>query len=179
MKDKFEILIKKIIGSSNEPFPEKEIAWKGVEQKLQKNKTRRLIVSISIAAGFLILIGTGTFLLNSTNQPKVVSDYYAKMSEDLLEIEYYYTGLINDKQQQIENSGPYDKDFFKPFIDELDLLDEQYGNYKIALNNFGYREELLRALVENQQQKLEILNRLLSEIQKVKNYENRKKEYRF
>ena len=179
MKDKFEILIKKIIGSGKESFPEKEIAWKGIEQKLQKNKKGKLIISISIAACFLILFGTGTFLFNNTKQSVVVSDYYAKMSEELLEVEYYYTGLIDNKQQQIENSGPYDKDFFQAFLDELNLLDEQHENYKTAVNNFGYREELVRALIENQQQKLNILNRLLSEIQKVKNYENRKKEYRF
>ena len=179
MKTKFEKLIKKIIGNGKEPFPEKEIAWKGIEQKLQKNKTRKLVVRISIAASFLILIGTGTFLFNSSTQPKVASNYYTKMSEELSVTEYYYTGLIENKKQQIENTEPYDKDFFKPFIDELSILDAQYLNYKKALDDFGYREELIRALIENQQQKLEILNRLLSEIQKVKNYENRKKEYRF
>jgi hypothetical protein len=178
MKDKFEILITKIIDDGKEPFPEKEIAWKGIEQKLQKNKTRKLIVRISIAASILLMFGSGTFIFNHMYRPTVVSDYYAKMSEELLEVEFYYTSLIDLKQKQIENSGPYDTEFFKPFLDELEILDEQYKNYKTAFVDFGCREELIRALIENQQQKLEILNRLLSEIQKVKNYENRKKVYR-
>ena len=179
MKEKFEILIKQIIGSSKESFPEQETTCKGIEQNLQKSKTRKLIIKNSIETSFLILIGSGTFLFNSTNEPKTVSDYYTKMSEELMEVEFYYTGLIDKKEQQTENSGSYDKDFFKPFLDELKLPDEQYENYKTGLDDFGCREELIRALIENQQQKLEILNRLITEIQKVKNYENRKKEYRF
>lgn len=178
MKNKFEIIIKRIIGNDKESFPEKEIVWKGIEQKFQKQKTRKLVVKISIAASILILIGTGTFLFNSSTQPKAASDYYANMLEELSVTEYYYTGLIENKKQQIENTGPYDKDFFKPFIDELTVLDAQYLNYKTALDDFGCREELIRALIENQQQKLEILNKLLSEIQKIKKYENRKKKYR-
>ena len=179
MNDKFEILIKRISESGKDYYPKKDIVWKGIEQQLHRNKTRKLIMKINIAASLFILIGVGTVLYNSSNQPKVVSDYYAKMSEELSVTEYYYTGLIENKKQQIENIGPYDKDFFRPFFDELSVLDAQYLNYKTSVDEYGYREELIRALIENQQHKLEILNRLLSEIQKVKNYENRKKEYQF
>ncbi len=179
MKDKFERLIKKVTGNFDEPFREKEIAWKGVEQKLHKYKKRKLSIRLGIAASLIILVGSGTIFFVNNNQPTGAADYCYKVSEDLSETEFYYSGLIEDKQQQIKNARPYDKDLFKPFFNELNQLDHQYKTYKTELNDFGYREELIRALIENQQQKLNVLNKLLSKIQKIKNYENRKKEYHF
>ena len=181
MYDKFERSIKEAAENFHKPFREKEVAWKGIEQKLHQHKRRRLGVRLSIAASLLILIGAGTvFLMNSNNsESKRAASYYYKISEDLSETEFYYSMLIENKQQQVKKDMPFDKDLFKPFFIELSELDHQYKAYKSELNSYGYHEELIRALIVNQQQKLHVLNRLLTEIQKVKSYENRKKEYRF
>ncbi len=177
MKDRFEIFVKKISENSTETFHEKEIAWKGIEQKFHRNKIRTLYVRLSAAATILTLIAASTIFFNSNRQAKLVSGHCTEISTELSETEFYFTCLIEEKYQQINKTGPYNKEFFKPFFDELNRLDKQYKIYKKELKNIGYQEGLVRAIIENQQQKLEILNRLLSEIQKIKNYEHRKLEH--
>jgi hypothetical protein len=177
MNDKFETFVKETSENCNETFREKEIAWKGIEQKLHRNKTRKLYIRISAAATILILMATGAIFFNSNMQAKLVSGHYTEISTELSEMEFYFTGLVEQQQQQIFRAGPYNKEFFKPFFDEINQLDEQYETYRNELKKFGCQEELIRAMIENQQQKLEILNRLLSEIIKIKNYEKRKLEH--
>ena len=177
MKDQFEIFIKETGYSNLKSFTDKEIVWKGIEQKLQRKKTRKLYVRLSIAATLLILITSGSLFFNRNQQPTAVSDYFAQISNELSETEFYFANLIEEKEKEIKKTGDFDKEFFQTYIDELKELDKQYESYKTEMKKYGYQEELIRAMIENQQEKLEILKGFLSEINKIKNYENRKKEY--
>jgi hypothetical protein len=177
MKDQFEIFLKDSGNNTAEPFTDKEVVWKGIEQNLHRKKTRRLFTKIGIAASILILLGTGSLFLRINENPKHITDYYSEISTELSETEFYFASLIEEKQKQIKNEGSFNKQLFQSFIEELDELDKQYEGYKKEMGDFGYQEELIRAMIENQREKLEILNRFLSEIKKIKNYENRKKEY--
>ena len=177
MKDRFEIFIKKSGEGPLETFEGKETTWKRIDEKLHRKKTRKLFVRLSAAAGILILIGIGTISLRMNERPKYVMDYCSGISRELSETEFYFANIIEGKEKEIENTGDYDKDFFQTYIDELNELDKQYESYKGEIENFGFQEELIRAMIENQQEKIELLNRFLSEIKKIKHYENRKKEY--
>jgi hypothetical protein len=177
MKDKFEIFIKTQIESHNKTFDEKDKVWKGVERRLHRRRIRRFAIRLSVAATLLILITGGVWLAVWIPQSNESAKHYAQVSGELAETEFYFARLIEQKQQQIDAITPVDKEFFRPFFEEIDLLDKEFLNYKTELKALGCQEELIRAMIDNQHQKLEILNRLLIEIKKINNYENRKMEH--
>lgn len=177
MKDKFEISVKKAVDKNGTLLQDKEIVWKGIEHKMQKSKVRRLYFRLSIAASILIVAGIGTLFLSANRKSKVINDYYCEVSAELSQTEFYFAQMIEQKRKEVDNESIPDKKYFDPFFDEIDRLDKQYEEYKKELAKFGYQEELIRAIILNRQQQLDVLNRLLTEIKKVKNYENRKKSY--
>lgn len=177
MKDRFEMSVKKTANESKTHLQEKDIVWKAIEQKLHKSKVRKLYIKISVAASIIIIAGI-TALMTINNRPNdKIADYYCEISAELSETEFYYASLIEEKKQLIEKEGLADKQNFQPFFDEMDELDKQFDQYKKDISKYGYQEELIRAMIENQQQKLDVLNRLLLKIKKIKHYENRKKDY--
>ncbi len=178
MKDKFEKSVKKTIEENRTFLKDKEVAWKGIEHKIQKVKTRRLFTRLSIAATILIIAGIGILIISANRNSKAINDYYCEVSSELSQTEFYFAQMIEQKMEEVDNESIPDKEYFSPFFDEIDILDKQYEEYKKELAEFGYQEELIRAIILNQQQKIDVLNRLLIEIKKIKNYENRKKSYR-
>ncbi len=177
MKDKFENYIKTQIEADDEKFEAKEQVWKGVEHKLQRKRIRRFNFRLSLAAGLILLIASGTWLSLWMNNCDANISYCLQVSGELAETEFYFARLIEEKQQEISATEPFDKSFFDPFFDELQLLDKQYQEYKTEIETLGCQEELVQAMIENQHQKLDILDRLLIEIRKINTYEKRKNEH--
>jgi len=173
MKNRFEnILIKNL--EQQHLMTNKEVIWKGIEQKLNKNRFRKRVSRFAIAASIIVLLGFSLFYINLYHTSQSGVNYYCKINNELSETEFYYTFLINQKETQI-NSEQFDRQFFKPFFDRITEIDRQYEIYKKELLEYGYQEQMIRAMIELQQQKTEVLNRLLTEINKIKNHENRKK----
>ncbi len=177
MKNAFENYIKTQIEADDEKFEAKEITWKGVEHRLQGRRIRRFNLRLSVAAGLIVLIGGGAWLGLWINNCDANTSYCSQVSGELAETEFYFARLIEEKQEEIAAIEPFDKSFFDPFFDDLHLLDKQYQEYKSELETLGCQEELIQAMIENQHQKLDILNRLLIEIKKINTYEKRKNEH--
>ncbi len=177
MKDRFEISVKTAMTKNSNHLQKKEIIWKGIEYKMRMTRVKRLFVRVSFAAMVLIIAGIGTLILLENPNPSEIDNYNCRMSAELAQTEFYFAQLIDEKQQEVNKESISDREFYKPFFDDTDSLDKQYEEYKKELDQYGFQEELIRALIMNQQQKLEVLNRLLIEIKKRKNYENRKKAY--
>jgi hypothetical protein len=171
MKDRFEVFVKAALLKDSVVAPDMENVWTAVDDKLRVRKTRRRIVYFSIAASVLLLAGLGIVFYPGSSP---AADYCIQVSEELNETNFYYTGLIEQKYRQLEVSGKIDKVYFQVYFDEMDQLDRDYQNYRDEIRKYGFQEDIVRAMVENQRRKLMILNRLIQEIQKVKSYENRK-----
>jgi len=171
MKDRFEEYVKAAMLKDSGVAPDMENVWTAVDDKLRGRKTRRRIVYFSIAASVLLLAGLG-IVFSPGSSP--AADYCMQVSQELNETNFYYTGLIEQKYRQLDINGNVDKSYFQVYFDEMDQLDRDYQNYLEEIRKFGFQEDIVRAMVENQRQKLMILNRLIQEIQKIKSYENRK-----
>jgi hypothetical protein len=92
----------------------------------------------------------------------------------LNETKFYYAGLIDEKFKQITETKNLDKEYFQLFFDEMLRLDQEYKMYLTDSKTYGFQEDIVRAMIENQRRKLQLLNRLENEIQKVQNYEKRR-----
>ena len=172
-KDNFELFVKSAMLKDSGPFPDMKSNYLFIDGELRKRKTRQLILYFSLATSVLLIAGLGKIVLFSGNTPAV--DYYMQVTEDIKETKFYYTGLIEQKYRQLNKSGKIDELYFQVYFEELDQLDRDYKDYLEEIRKYGFQEDIVRAMVENQRQKLTILDRLIHEIQKVKSYENRKK----
>lgn len=172
MDSKFEIFIKEKVLSPSEPSSIHSNSWDSVDKKLRRNVRRKLIVRMSIAASLLLMIGLGSgLLMNNQNQ---TTDYYSDTIQELNETSNYYGNQIEAKYTLLADFENLDKEYFKVFFDELEELDKDYEAYLNDAKAFGFQEDIARALVNNLQRKLQIINNLLIEIKKVNDYENRK-----
>jgi hypothetical protein len=173
MKDKFEIFVRGAVSNTVSTFPQhSEQNWVAINGKLQKKYVKRRFFRLGIAASILLVMGTSLFFV--FHGQNAAMDYYAKTTNEINETVYNYSYLIDVKYNQITQIENIDREYFKLFFDEMDLLDKEYERYLNDAEQFGFQEDIVRAMLENQQKKLLIINRLLFEIKKTKNYENNK-----
>lgn len=170
MNDNFEIFIKNAVLNSSTHQQKQQQSWIAIDNKLRKQKNNKRIWYFGIAASLLITISLGSvFLLQNNYSAKY---YHSITNNEINETEYYYANLIELKYQQIANTNNLNKEYFQLFFDEMNKLDAEYNTYLQDAKSFGLQDDIVRAMVKNQQRRLQVLNRLLNEIKKVKNYEN-------
>jgi hypothetical protein len=170
MNNKFEEFIKETIKNTSGSLPPSEKSWAAIENKIRKRRVWIIVARLSVAASVLLLIGLGYLFLQDDNKSQAYCD---ATTLELNETTMYYSGLIDVKYKQLTQIKNIDKEYFQLFFTELEQLDEKQKMYLNDLRNYGPQVDIVRALVENQRQKLLVLNRLLNEIEKVRSYENK------
>ena len=169
MNSKFEVFIKKAIKNTSVSLPPSEKSWVAIENKIRKRRIWKIVARLSIAASVLLLIGLGYLFSQGDNKSR---DYCDATTLELNETTMYYSGLIDVKYKQLSQIENIDKEYFQLFFTELEQLDDKHKIYLEDIGKYGLQVDIVRALVENQRQKLVVLNRLLNEIEKVRSYEN-------
>ncbi len=172
MKDRFEIFIKDAVTNTSVYSPQKQNIWTAIDHKLHKRIINKRVLSLKIAASILLLIGVSMYFVH--HKQKAALNYYNETVLEISETTNYYANLIDVEYKKITETKNLNKAYYKLFFDEIELLDKEYNDYIKDAKQFGFQEDIVRALLNNQQQKLIIINRLLIEIKKVKDYENRK-----
>jgi len=170
MNDNFEIFVKNAVLSSSTQQQTQQQSWIAINNRLGKQKKKKRFWYFGIAASLLIAISLGSVFLLQNNS--LSEDYNSITNHEISETEYYYANLIELKYQQIAKTNNIDKEYFQLFFDEMSKLDIEYNTYLQDTKRLGLQEDIVRAMIENQQRRLQVLNRLLNEIKKVKNYEN-------
>lgn len=122
----------------------------------------KLTTWLSVAASLFVLLGLTTYSL-----PRPV-----KASEQLTTT---YKTQIEMQLQQLETS--YQTDYAAPLLDikfQLEELDNSYREMENRFNDFDQHPLLLKAMIDNLQQRLALLNELEQALQarKKNDYEN-------
>lgn len=161
-------------------------SWKDIEHSFKMHNRRRLFALWSIAAGVLIVISLGVFAISGNKPEEDIQSFeqtsiFKDVSSDLAKQEFDYIQLVNKqvaniKQQTVPKENAY---LFNEFINQLQLLDNQYDEYRNKIKETGYSDELIKQIIYNYQLKLSVLEMLQSEIDKInkltKNKENEDK----
>lgn len=172
MKDKFEIFVKDAVTGIPPNSIDSERKWLALDKQLRRRTIQKRIVKYSLAATVLIMVSLSVIMIS--RQQNHSSDYYADALAEVNEASFYYACKMDEMYDQIAQFENLDHEYFQLFYDELEQLDKEYEQYLQDAQEFGFQEEILRALICTQRQKLLILNRLLEEITKVKDYESKK-----
>lgn len=127
---------------------------------------------LKIAASVLVIFSFAGFLFFGSNSSKT-NDSYAE-NQELNDVNNYYTKLIDYKITELNSSdllSDLDKQEFLEYFEELDQECMTLENeLKLQVDN----EEILIAIIENYRQRLNLLENLLSRLDKSKIQNNEK-----
>lgn len=143
-----------------------ETIWEGIESQLPAPK--KTFLHIWKAAAVIFMITTlGFFLyLVASNQS---SDY--ELSTEFKDAESYYALTIAEKKKELHAISWEDHEEASLFNNQLDMLDDAYSNLKKEYRKTG-EDQVYQALIYNLQLRVEILQKQLNLLQKLKEDEN-------
>ncbi len=142
--------------------------------------------SWKIAASFLILISVGLFTYNQTNKednieativdsenPVNEDDKISlgNLSPDLKKIEDYYQVNINLELSQLDISND-NKVLVDSYMYRLSELHTEYQKLNEELNTIGPNDQLISALINNLQLRLQLLQKLRTKLNELKSTKN-------
>lgn len=165
------------IKNNRQEFEEKEVPskmWEKISVEIQpKVKSRSLsnstILRIAASAIFLITIGyfAGKYGKSTAENSDLVAlnPSYAK---DVV----LYSSFVSDKRKELEKIKQSRPDLLKQFENDWTELDQSYKKLKADLPNNPNQEELVKAMIQNLQWQIQVLNQQLEILEKVKNKEN-------
>jgi hypothetical protein len=167
MEDKFE----QFFSENNFDFQDPQSGHeKRFEQKLNKpfQKSRKTSWKwMSVAASVVLVLG---FWLGSNHQKGQIE--LADVSPKMEEVQNYFVSTINVELKKLEKNRNLDTE---TVIEEaLDALEELEDNYKVfikELNYDGNTRKIINSMIKNYQQRLQILENVLQQIDQIKNPE--------
>jgi hypothetical protein len=124
----------------------------------------------AMAASLVLLIGyVSVFYLNnkSDSTEQIVAEVAPQYGDKMVQ----YTSLIESKREEIKQIETHDPVMYKEFATEIEKLNQDYQSLQTELTETPNQEDLVKAMVQNLQVQLDILNRQLKIIKKVKEYQ--------
>ena len=124
----------------------------------------------AIAASITLLIGCfSAFYLK--NSPESTEQIVAEVAPQYNDKMVQYASLIETKREEIREIEMHDPVMYKEFATEIEKLNQDYQNLQEELPQTPNQGELVEAMIQNLRVQLDILNRQLIIIQKVKEYQ--------
>ena len=157
--------IDKSLGKEIIPNPEPD----EIIIKFKKSSISKLKIW-AMAASLILLIGyVSVFYLNnkSDSTEQIVAEVAPQYGDKMVQ----YTSLIESKREEIKQIETHDPVMYKEFATEIEKLNQDYQNLQTELSQTPNQEDLVKAMVQNLQVQLDILNRQLKIIEKVKEYQ--------
>lgn len=149
--------------------PEQDIIWEGIRSGLHDKKRNTLPDWFwKVAAIFIFVISATYFVVNETSEKQIVVVQLSDISNDLGEQENQLKQLVDLKWNQVQQQLPEGNTDLQFLLDELNELDKIYTIYQKDLNQTINNEPVIRAMLDNYEKRIKILNRLVLEIEKQK-----------
>jgi len=179
MKSNFEKYLESQRKHLDVEEPDDNLIWDGINHELNKKRIGKTGIFWK-AAAIIIFLVSSTYVLHNEFYPSAPDIYNITLSQ----IEPAFAGRVTNykvdfenKMEQLDAMKPFDAKLLEVFFTELSSLDEMYKEYQEDYSNYGYNEQLLRAMLDYYEKRVRVLDRMLMEIQKQKDYEKRKEEH--
>ncbi|MDI9879009.1 hypothetical protein [Flectobacillus longus] len=120
-----------------------------------------------VAAGIAVVIGAlGLWYANqsSSSSDIIVSQVGDQYKQQMV----HYASLIETKRDEIRQIADNEPALYQEFSSEIERLNKDYQSLRAELPQTPNQEELVKAMIQNLQLQLDILNQQLSIIQRVK-----------
>lgn len=137
------------------------------ERKLNSGKSEQKFSWkwLSVAASIVLVIG---FYLGSNHQKNQMD--LADVSPKMEEVQDYFVRTINHELRTLEQNRNLDTEtVIEQALNELEDLEESYNMFLTELNNDGNQTKVINAMIKNYQQRLQVLENVLEQIEQIKN----------
>ena len=137
------------------------------ERRLQGAQTKRRLPWkwMSIAASVILAIG---FFIGQSTQEEAPS--LSGVSTKMAEVEEYFVNTINFEVRELEKSRSLDtEEVIEKALEKIEKLEDDYKTFIEELSNNGKQERIIHQMIQNYQQRLEVLQNTLIQIELIKN----------
>jgi len=152
-------------------FLEKLEKQKAPEKK-KETKIRHLWTPILAVAASLILV---VLLTGNLWAPKLTTEHsdLAAVSPEMKETQQFYNQLIRTELEKVNSAkSPETEAVVKDALAQMERLDVEYNKLRKDLTNSGKDKRVIFAMVSNLQQRIDILNNVLSRIEEINELKN-------
>lgn len=148
--------------------------WQRIEKGSQKNKGLNLNNLWKAAALIFLVLSIGLWL-NRPTVDQVIAEN-ENINGELLQVEQYYTSLINEKIDIITSNEALSPAVEKEFLQDVEKLDSAYQQLKFSLETTP-SDKIKDAMIVNLQMRIELLNQQLEILEKIKSVKKDEKAY--
>lgn len=127
---------------------------------------------LAIAASLVLMLSFLTYSQDS-------SDNYdlANVSPEMATTQDFFTNTITSELEKLDEvKSPETQKLVDDAIYQISILEEQYKNLKVDLSESGNDKRVIFAMISNFQNRIEILQSVIEQIENVKQLNNNKNE---
>ncbi|GAA3581802.1 hypothetical protein [Snuella lapsa] len=174
--DYFENEIKKNKALFDEFKADRSKLWANIEPRLNAppQKTKYFLVwnnpLIKVAASIVVFFGL--FLLVNTFYSEFSKESETIVFHELQDIDMHYKGLVAQQVVLINKNTTLSKAEKETFLAFMDELDEEYQTLKLEFHKNIDSERILEAIIINYRKRIELIEKLLQQINRTKNIQN-------
>lgn len=150
-----------------ENYKDESLSTPEVREIVLLQTTKRVWKTWAIVASIALLIGCFSILYlknNTESTEQIVAEVAPQYNDKMVQ----YASLIETKREEIKAIEIHDPVLYKEFASEIEKLNQDYQNLKDELPQTPNQGELVEAMIQNLRVQLDILNRQLIIIHKVK-----------
>lgn len=152
----------------NQHNQNKNSGFKGYKRNLW---APMLSVAAILAISFMVL--SGFFNINSDGK----SGELASVSPEMKETQQFYTQLIKTELASLKaEETPETEAMVKDALIQLEKLEIEYDKLKEDLQKSGQDKRVIYAMISNFQQRIDLLNEVLTQIENIKTLKNQSDE---
>lgn len=161
MDDKFNDFFNKNNFDIHEPYSGHEERFL---RKLQQPKKKSISYKwMGAVASIVLLLG---FYLGSFHQQKQYD--LRDVSPKMAEAQDFFVSTINQELKEIEKYRSLETEtLIEEALEEIEELEEKYQSFKSELNQPGNQRIKIQAMINNYQQRLDVLQRLLDQLNRL------------
>ncbi|TCI90719.1 hypothetical protein [Tenacibaculum sp. M341] len=140
-------------------------------KKLEAKKNNKNHFSwkwLSIAATITLLIGI--FIGSNYTERNQMSE--------MAETESFFINTINQELKEIERHRNIETEsIIEDALEQIEELEDQFKSFKNDLETMGNEKQIIKGMIDNYQQRLQILENLLYQLDVIKNPEKQNEEF--
>lgn len=129
---------------------------------------------LSIAASILLVVGLflGPGLWNNIERERI-----ADISPEISNSEFYFANILEQQVKQLESEkSPETNKIIEDALGQLAFLESDYEKLEQDLLNGGNHNIILRAMIQNFQTRIDLMQDVLEQIEIIKNLKNQQNE---
>jgi hypothetical protein len=127
----------------------------------------------NVAAALIILVSVGYMIHDIVGDRAIGRGIsLADLDRDLGAREQEYRSLVSFKQKEVSTLNHVDNEIIAELLEEIRKLDAIYEETMKDLGELGYNEQVINTIFDTYEKKIYLLERIILENNKIKNYEN-------